>query len=101
MYNNKINNKYKFYKYVYNYISIIIMYYILYITLIYNNNNIELQFRKIINILNIKILIGIDGINISLIILISIITPILIFIREKYNKENKNYQLILIIIEII
>lgn len=103
MYNNigvikKYNN---FYKYIYYIISIIIMYYWLYEIIIYNNNNIEYQSRKIINIWNIKILVGLDGINIPLIFIIVIITPILLLIREKYNKEDINYQKLIIILEII
>jgi NADH:ubiquinone oxidoreductase subunit 4 (subunit M) len=62
-------------------ISILIMYLFMYLTLLNNNNNIEIQYR-------INKLIGLDGINIPLILLTSIIYPIILIIREKYNKEN-------------
>jgi NADH-quinone oxidoreductase subunit M len=83
------------------YIVIMQMYLSLIILLLYNNNNNEYQFREIYKILNIKIIIGLDGINFPLLILTTIIIPIIIIIREKYNKEDINFQKIIILIEII
>jgi NADH-quinone oxidoreductase subunit M len=89
------------YKHINIYITYILMYLSLIILLLYNSNNNEYQYRVIYNILNIKILIGIDGINLPLLCLTTVIMPIVLLIREKYNKEDINFQKIILLIEII
>ena len=90
-------------------ISLIELYIILYILLTMNFNSNEIQYRDFINIFNLRISLGLDGINISLLFLTVLITPIIILINESSNprgfepfrkkiKENNNiYNLILLI----
>ena len=72
-------------------ISIIIMYFTMYIYLIYNYNSNEIQLRKNIKLIgeNIIITLGIEGISLSILLIITIITPIIIFLNEhKTNPEG-------------
>lgn len=70
------------------------MYLILFLILIKNNNNIEIEYRLIENGLNI------DSINITLIGLTTIISPI-IYIMKIENKEKRKIEIIQIIIIMI
>src|SRR5436309_2349638 len=77
-----------------NIINIGIMYIVLYILIIKNNNNIEIDYR----IIGGKYII--DDINITLIILTTIITPI-IYIMKLREEERRKVEIIQIIIIII
>ena len=68
---------------------IIIMYISFIYFIIYNSNNNEYQYREIYEVYYIKIITGIDGINLPLILITTIITPIILYIQEKYNKEKE------------
>ena len=63
--------------------SIITMYISLYMLLGMNNNNIEYQYRNIIDLEYIRITLGVDGISMSLILVTTIIIPILILLKER------------------
>ena len=69
--------------------SIISMYITLYILLSYNNNSNEYQYREIIIIFNNHITLGIDGLSLILIILVSTTIPLLLRLKESKDiKEN-------------
>lgn len=61
----------------------------------FNNNNIEIK-ERIFYIVDI----GIDALNLPLILLTTIIMPIVLLIREIYNNEDNKFQRYIIIIEI-
>ena len=79
-------------KSIYMIISIIEFYFSIIIYIFFNNNNIEMKDRSEY--------IGIDSINLPLILITTIIIPIILLIREKYNNENIIYQRIIILIEL-
>lgn len=76
-------------------ISICEFYLSILIYLKFNNNNLEIK-ERIFSIVDI----GIDALNLPLILLTTIIMPIVLLIREIYNKEDINFQRLIIIIEI-
>lgn len=78
-------------------ISIFIMYYFLFRGLLFNHNNNEFQFRS-----NYLFSYGYDGINMGLIILTTIIFPIILLIREKYNNEDSSqFNFLILLTEIL
>ena len=70
--------------------SIITMYISLYMLITMNSNNIEYQYREVIDIEYIRITLGIDGISLSLIILTTVLIPILILLKERKEREEEN-----------
>jgi len=90
-------------------ISIFILFFILFFYFLLNNNLTDFQFRESINILGINIILGIDGITISLLIIIGIIMPIILFLKEKsysisdtsFKRENIEITRIVLILEMI
>lgn len=65
-----------------------------------NNNTMEYQWREEIDLKIIRIPIGIDGINLSLIMLLGVLYPIIYWIVDNnriYNKLNISYTILLII----
>lgn len=90
-------------------ISIFILFFILFLYFFLNNNLTDFQFRESINILGINIILGIDGITISLLLIIGIIMPIILFLKEKsysipgtsFKRENIEITRIVLILEMI
>ena len=62
--------------------SIVTMYISIYMLIGMNNNNIEYQYRDVIDLDYIRITLGVDGISMSLILVTTIIMPILIFVMN-------------------
>lgn len=87
--------------YIYIIFSIIEMFISLFLLLIYNSNNIEFQFRQSFSINGYYIEYAIDGISLPLILITTLIIPIIMIIREKYNKEDIKFQKIILIVEIM
>lgn len=82
-------------------IFILLLYIVFWQILIMNNNSMEYQERLDYNIYINKYSIGLDGINISLILLLSIIYPIILWIsNESRSLYNKLYIIYIIIIMI-
>ena len=82
--------------------SFISMYITLYIVYMFNYNSIEFQYRDIINIFNNKITLGVDGLSILLLLLVSITIPILIKLKESADKNDNKFIInILFIMQII
>lgn len=70
--------------------SLIILYISLWIYLTMNNNSNEFQYRDIIDLYYIKFSLGVDGVSISVILIITLIFPILMLLKdgEVKNKES-------------
>lgn len=81
------------------FISIINMIWVFILLLFFNNNSNEYQYRSTIYINDIQINFGLDGINISLLFLTTVLFPILFIIYDK--KEKKKNILTLLILEFI
>jgi proton-translocating NADH-quinone oxidoreductase chain M len=73
--------------------SIITMYISLYMLIRMNNNNIEYQYRDMIDLNYIRIALGVDGISMSLILVTTILIPILILLKER----NKAFEIVEIV----
>lgn len=75
--------------------SILILYFINYLYLTINNNIGDYQYRELIEIFGNKIILGLDGLNISLLLIIGIIFPIVILLNNStvntpsYNELEK------------
>lgn len=85
-------------------ISIMILYFTLWLYLIINNNNNEYQFRDIIDMYYIKFSIGLDGVSISIILIIALIFPILMLLKDgekKNNESTRNLINLLLLMEVI
>jgi proton-translocating NADH-quinone oxidoreductase chain M len=110
LFNNNNKNKYIG---VFSMITTIIVLYIsLYLFLTMNNNSNEFQYREIIDLYYIRMSLGLDGVGLSVILIITLIFPILILlsknesnIKEGYDynsiKNYKNLINILLIMEAI
>jgi NADH:ubiquinone oxidoreductase subunit 4 (subunit M) len=85
LYNNKLKSIYMIISLIEFYISILLY-------VFFNNNNIEMKDRSEY--------LGIDSINLPLILITTIIIPIILLIREKYNNEDIIYQRIILLIEL-
>lgn len=81
--------------------SIIEMFISLFILLFFNSNNNEFQFRQSFNINGYFIEYAIDGISLPLILITTLIIPIIMIIREKYNNEDLKFQKIVLAVEIM
>lgn len=70
--------------------TLIILYISLWIYLTMNNNSNEFQYRDIIDLYYIKFSVGVDGVSISVILIITLIFPILMLLKdgEVKNKES-------------
>ena len=80
--------------------SIVTMYISIYMLIGMNNNNIEYQYRDVIDLDYIRITLGVDGISMSLILVTTIIMPILILIKERNNnKDIENIVKLLLVME--
>lgn len=74
-------------------ISIIVLYISLWIYITMNNNNNEFQYREIIDLYYIRMSIGIDGVSLSIILIITLIFPILILLSK--NESNNKFKTLL------
>jgi NADH-quinone oxidoreductase subunit M len=79
-------------------ISIILLYISLYIYLYMDNTSMEYQYRESIDMKILRYSIGIDGISLSLIILLNIIFPILLWIVYTPHIYNKLYYIYIVLI---
>lgn len=80
--------------------SIIEMWITFIILLLYNSNNNEFQFRQSFHINGYYIEYAVDGISLPLILITTLIIPIILIIREKYNNEDIKFQKIVLAVEI-
>lgn len=87
--------------YIYFIFTIIEMFISFFILLFYNSNNNEFQFRQSYNINGYYIEFAIDGISLPLILITTLIIPIIMIIREKYNNEDIKFQKIILTVEIM
>lgn len=87
--------------YIFIIFSIIEMWISLIIILLYNSNNIEYQYRQSFYFNGYYIEYAIDGISLPLIIITTLIIPIIMIIREKYNNEDIKFQKIILAVEIM
>lgn len=71
-------------------ITLIVLYISLWIFLTMNNYNNEYQYRELIDLYYIKLSLGVDGVSISVILIITLIFPILMLLKdgEVKNKES-------------
>lgn len=81
--------------------SIIEMFISLFLLLFFNSNNNEFQFRQSFYINGYFIEYAIDGISLPLILITTLIIPIIMIIREKYNNEDLKFQKLVLAVEII
>lgn len=83
--------------------SIIEMFISFFLLLFYNSNNNEFQFRQSFNINGYYIEYAVDGISLPLILITTLIIPIIMIIREKYNNEYTDikFQKIVLAVEIM
>lgn len=84
-------------------ITLLVLYFSLWIYIVINNNNNEFQFRDIIDLYYIRMSLGIDGVSMSIILIITLIFPILILLSKSEGgiKDYKNLINILLIMESI
>ena len=81
--------------------TILTLYIALYIHIKMDYNNIEYQLREVIDIYNIRITLGVDGISISLIILTTLIMPIFFLLKERTKEEEREITINLLILEFL
>lgn len=85
-------------------ITILTLYISLWLYITLNNNNNEYQFRDLIDLYYIKISLGLDGVSLSVILIITLIFPILMLLKDgevKQEKSTKNIINILLLMESI
>lgn len=69
-------------------ITLIMLYITLWINITLNNNSNEFQYRDYIDLYYIRMSLGIDGVSMSVIIIITLIFPILILLSKSESKIN-------------